>query len=75
MSKTLEDAIALTKKPIKAVYVKENESEGLPSGGINFSEISEVTGVDLGGLKEIERDVSKIAVLPYSRFDEIYLLN
>lgn len=66
MSKTFEDAVLLSKKPIKIVYVKENENESIPSDGINFSELSEVAGVDLSDLKEFDRDVHKTAILPYS---------
>lgn len=67
MSKTLEDAVEITKKSIKVVYVKESENESIPSGGINFKELAEVYNIDLSLLKEFERDVHKTAILPYSR--------
>lgn len=67
MSKTIENAVKLTKKDIKIVYVKENESESIPRGGIDFKELSEVGNLDLSFLKDFERDVDKTAILPYSR--------
>jgi hypothetical protein len=67
MSKTFEDAVELTKRPIKVVYVKESESESIPRGGIDFKELSDVGDLDLSLLKDFERDVNKTAVLPYSR--------
>lgn len=39
MSKVLEDAVALTKRPIRIVYAKTAESELLPSGGIDLYEL------------------------------------
>lgn len=67
MSKTFEEAVELTKRPIKVIYVEESENESIPRGGIDFKELSEVGNLDLSLLREFERDVNKTAVLPYSR--------
>lgn len=66
MSKTLNDAIEITKRPIKIVYVKSKESEDIKINGINFEELCDIGNLDLTLLRDSERDVSKTAVLPYS---------
>lgn len=67
-SKTLEDAVEISKKPIKVVYVKEGESDSIPRNGIDFKELSEVGYLDLSLLKDFERDLHQTAILPYSRY-------
>ena len=45
MSKVLEDAVSLTKKSIRIIYVKESQSEALPVGGVDFNELINFKGL------------------------------
>lgn len=44
MSKVLQDAVAMTKRPIKIIYAKETENESLPAGGINIDDLISTKG-------------------------------
>lgn len=44
MSSVLQQAIAMTKKPIKAVYVREKMNEAIPAGGIKFEDLLSTKG-------------------------------
>lgn len=43
-AKVLQEAVALTKRPIKIIYAKLTESESLPAGGIDLNELSSTNG-------------------------------
>lgn len=43
-SAVLEEAVALAKRPIRVIYVKETESESFPAGGIDFNELISTDG-------------------------------
>lgn len=66
MSKTLENAIALTKRTIRIVWVKTSQSESLPEGGIDFLELIAINAIDFNSLKAYGSP-QDIALLPYSR--------
>lgn len=44
MAKTLQQAVELTKRPIKTIYVKGTEVESLPAGGIDLQDLITTTG-------------------------------
>lgn len=44
MSKTLQQAVEITQRPIRIIYVKQSESEPLPSGGIDLDDLISTTG-------------------------------
>ena len=44
MSKTLEEAVMMSKMDVKIVYVKENESDTIPASGVSFSELIDTRG-------------------------------
>lgn len=44
MSKVIQEAVALTKRPIKIIYAKSVESELLPAGGIDLNELISTKG-------------------------------
>lgn len=43
-SSVLQEAVALTKRPIRVVYVKENAAESYPTGGIDFNGLISTDG-------------------------------
>lgn len=43
-SAVLQEAVALTKRPVRVIYVKESDSESLPAGGIDFNELISTDG-------------------------------
>lgn len=43
-SSVLQEAVRLTKKSIKIVYVKETEGEAIPADGIDFNELVSTKG-------------------------------
>lgn len=43
-SSVLQEAVALTKRPIRVAYVKESQGESLPAGGIDFNELISTDG-------------------------------
>lgn len=53
MSGVLNEAVAMTKRPIRIVYVKENRDEALPAGGINLQDLISTDGENLLGHKLI----------------------
>lgn len=44
MSKTLDEAVMISKMDVKIVYVKEKESETIPANGVSFSELVDTNG-------------------------------
>lgn len=44
MSSVLQEAVEMTKQPIRIVYAKEVESEALPAGGIDLDELISTKG-------------------------------
>lgn len=44
MSKTLKQAVEMTKRPIRIIYVKAIETELLPAGGIDLQDLTATTG-------------------------------
>lgn len=44
MAKTLEEAVMISKMNVKIVYVKEKESETVPTNGVSFSELVDTRG-------------------------------
>lgn len=67
MSKVLQEAVKLAKKPIKIIYAKSTESEALPAGGIALNELISTKGVDFNSLKSGGKP-DDVALLPYSRY-------
>ena len=66
MSKIINEAVAITKCPIKIVYAKTTASDLLPAGGIDFNELTNTKGIDLTTMKSGGHP-EDIALLPYSR--------
>lgn len=44
MAKTLEEAVMISKMNVKIVYVKEKESDTIPTNGVSFSELVDTRG-------------------------------
>lgn len=45
MSNLLKEAVEITKRQIKIVYIKQSRSESIPSGGIKFDELIDTRGL------------------------------
>lgn len=46
MSNLLQQAVSLSKQPIRIVYVKETPNESLPADGIKLDELTNPKGDD-----------------------------
>ena len=44
MSSTLQEAVKLTKTPIRIIYVKETQAEAIPADGVDFNELVNTQG-------------------------------
>lgn len=53
MSKTLDEAVMISKMDVKIVYVKEKESETVPANGVSFSELVNTSGKIVHSLSTI----------------------
>lgn len=64
MSGILAEAVAMAKRPIKIVYVKETQAESLPAGGIDLEDLISTDGEKIDELFE-ETNGSPIKKLIY----------
>jgi hypothetical protein len=44
MSSVLQEAVQMTKRPIRIIYVKETQAESIPAGGVDFNELISTQG-------------------------------
>lgn len=54
MSAVLQEAVTLTKRPIRIIYVKETQDESIPVNGIEFNELISTKGTRVQDNEVIE---------------------
>ncbi|XP_055609208.1 uncharacterized protein LOC129756376 [Uranotaenia lowii] len=62
----LQEAINLAKKQIPIVCIRTSNDESIPTGAIDFAELSNPTGVHFSNLKRHETNPEDVVFLPYS---------
>lgn len=62
----LKDAIEKTKQHIRIACVKSLPEQSMPEGAIDFSELSDPTGISLTMLRNPKINPNELAFLPYS---------
>lgn len=44
MSSVLQEAIKMTKRPVRTIYVKETQTEAIPADGVDFTQLINIQG-------------------------------
>lgn len=74
MQKQLQDAVSISKKSIKIVFLRESIEESIPGNGILFNELVDTTGINFNDKNNHYNVISKIFILGVV-FDDLVVLD